>query len=131
MSRWSDAYPDRLSDDEVLELLRNEIYKVDLDTGDITGPSGRKLSPGGSGRQREYGRVCLYSGGAKRRMPWHQLVWMAGTDSVVPTNFTVHHCDLDPSHNAFSNLLCLHTVDHKKVHDGVTLMLDESDEVPF
>ncbi len=41
---------------------------------------------------------------------------MAGTDSIVPSGFEVHHDDKYVQNNSFSNLFALHKIDHGKWH---------------
>lgn len=68
--------------------------------------------------------VRLYFMGRRKSMAVHRLVWMAATGVTIPYGFEIHHRDEDTQNNQFSNLLCLHRLDHQKFHENVV-------EVPF
>jgi len=116
----------KLSDYDVLYLLETGIYRVNLETAEVTGPLGKVLKTRGEGNgSQDYQFVSLKAGQKQRKIALHKLVWMAGTMSVVPPNFEVHHRDEDTTSNGFRNLMAIHKIDHKKVH------ADDATDTPF
>lgn len=120
-----------MTDAEVLKLLRAGVYRVNLETGVVYGPTDKALAAEPRGRG-EYLFVRLYAvirGVPKAKaIAVQRLVWMAATGEVIPPGFEVHHEDEETQSNAFSNLLCLHKLDHRKKHRHRV----ESDEpIPF
>lgn len=116
-----------LTDVEVLELLRLKIYEVDLETGRVFGTTikGRRVEVKQevNGKAGDYLGIRIKCKGRRRKIAVHVLVWMAGTLSIRPTNWQVHHLDENPLNNTFTNLICLHPMDHQKFH--------AEDETPF
>lgn len=116
------------SQHDVLQWLANGVYRVDLATAQVFNRKGEELAPRNKGgRRAEYWQIRLYHGGKKITLGLSILVWIAGTNTAVPKWFEIHHRDENPGNNAFSNLLCLHCVDHRKVH----LPEGELEEAPF
>lgn len=114
------------TDDDVLYLLNQDAYTVCLETATVTSPRGRIIVPRTEGNgSEEYLFVRLYFSRAERKIALHKLVWMAGTRSLVPENFEVHHRDNDTRNNSFINLMAIHKIDHKKIH------ADDPAEIPF
>ena len=115
-----------LTDFEILELLKSKVYDVDLVTGKVYGLSRGspvEIKQEIGGKDSNYLGVRIKYKRKRRKIAVHVLVWMAGTLSIRPPKWQVHHIDEDPLNNAFSNLACLHPIDHLKFH--------ERDEVPF
>ena len=61
-------------------------------------------------------RVDLCHQRKRRSCNLSQLVWMQATGSPIPKGYEVHHIDEDPKNNDFDNLLCIHSLDHMKIH---------------
>ncbi len=116
----------KLTQKDILGLLRIGKYSVDFETGDIYGQGG-KLLKSQTGNSEPYLYINLYDTGKRIAIVVHKLVWMAGTMSTVPRNFEIHHRDLDPTNNSFNNLICVHKIDHAKLHSEYI----EDDETPF
>jgi hypothetical protein len=72
-----------------------------------------------------YEFIRLYDVDKVKTIGVARLVWIVATGCEVPGQFEIHHWDRDRKNNAFGNLLCVHKLDHKKLH-----ALDD-DEVPF
>ena len=108
-------YKTRLSCREILNLFKKGYYSVDPDTGTVYGQRGQAITPFPC---NGYLFVRLYfDGDFKRVMAVHKLVWMWVTKAPIPRSFEVHHDDENPLNNAWVNLICLHELDHRKVHD--------------
>ena len=100
---------------EVMTALRRKVYTVDLSTGAVTRTAtGRVVTP----YLKKGGRklIRLYVAGKVKAMHVARLVWMAGAGRTIPKGFEVHHRDDDSSSDAWDNLICLHRLDHHKVH---------------
>ncbi len=109
----------RLTNADVLKLLKQRVYTVDLAQGVVLGQRGKPLKTveregGFSGVGLVYLFVELYhkDSDKRRKIGVSSLVWMAGTQQAVPRGFEIHHQDMNTLNNAFINLYCLHTVDH-------------------
>lgn len=116
-------YTDTITDQEVLALFASRKYIVDTTTGVVADRRGVPLHVTYGGREngrafkKQYHYVRLYYENYKRRaLPVAQIVWMVATNSTPPEGFEFHHRDENPSNNAFSNILCLHPLDHDKFH---------------
>lgn len=72
-------------------------------------------------------RVDLFYKGLHRGVLISHLVWMYNTNQILPENFQIHHIDNDPMNNEFSNLICVHPLDHVKLHASSI----DDDDVPF
>lgn len=48
---------------------------------------------------------------------YSRLIWMIGTGEKIPANYEIHHINEDHSNNAFSELICVHHIDHAKLHN--------------
>ena len=72
-------------------------------------------------------RVDIWSGGKRLSINVSHLVWMQHTNSLLPAGWEIHHRDENPYNNSFSNMLCLHPLDHQKLHARET----DKEEVPF
>jgi len=74
-------------------------------------------------------RVDLCHNARRRSCHVSQLVWMVNADMPVPKGFEIHHLDEDKHNNAFNNLVCVHALDHAKLHGNGGEGAD--DDVPF
>lgn len=54
------------------------------------------------------------------------LVWMHRCNQTIPIDFEMHHIDENPLNNLFCNLLCIHKIDHHKLHK-----IEIEEEIPF
>lgn len=102
-----------MTDEEVLSLLRRGVYEVDLVTAEVF-REGKKLKT--SPNSKGYQKLTLAEHPQRRHILLHKFIWMAGTMSCAPPSFEVHHRDENKDNNSFSNLLCVHSVDHAKLH---------------
>lgn len=115
-------FPKRLSNQEIVELLREGKYLVCLETGTITNKQGKQLTPY-VGNEDGYLFVRIYKSPGRRTLPVAWVVWMAGNDMALPEGFEVHHVNRVVHDNSFNNLLGLSVIDHQKVH--------KVEEIPF
>ena len=114
-------YPHVLTQKEIIRLLRHRVYRVDANTGMVYGPANKPVTPFMAydcGREKPYLFVRLYSNNKRKAISVSKLVWMSVTYQPVPPKFEIHHADNDPGHNWWSNLICLHKEDHKKMHEN-------------
>ena len=119
--------PTPVTKQEVLDWLQDGAFTVA--EGQIYTRDGRCLVQRINKRKRcEHGdaRVDLCFGGRRKSMHVSHLIWMWGTNSVIPDGYEIHHRDENPLNNAFDNLLCLHPIDHAKLHATV-----EEEPTPF
>lgn len=116
----------RMNDVELLQLLRRKQYTTCPIKGVVFNSRGRKLKPF-KGKRGQHLFVVLFSEGKKRRgISLGRLIWMDAMDCVIPANWEIHHRDENPRNNRFDNLICLHPVDHAKLHKT-----EDEDDVPF
>lgn len=118
----------RLTQKEVLKALRQRVYVVDLTTGEVTRRrSNRVVTP----YVKKGGRklIRLYVGGKVKAIHLSRLVWMAGANRLIPKRFEVHHFDEENDNDGFGNLICLHALDHRKMH--ASRYAAEAEKVPF
>lgn len=111
---------------EILEWLQSGAFSIA--DGQVYTRSGRQLAQRINKRRRcEHGdpRVDLIYGGKRVSMHVSQLVWMWGTNSVIPDGYEIHHRDEDCMNNSFDNLIAVHPIDHAKLHAQV------EEAVPF
>ena len=109
-------YTTRLTDEQIVELFTNHIFHVDIDLAIVTNlVTGNQMTPY-IGNTEGHRFVRIYYNQSRRTTALHRLVWMFATLTPIPTGWEIHHRDSDTSHNAFSNLLCLHQLDHRKLH---------------
>lgn len=57
-----------------------------------------------------------------------RLVWMAGSGRTIPKGFEVHHRDELNSSDGWPNLICLHRLDHQKMHAHQEVYWDDIPE---
>lgn len=116
-----------LTQKQILKLLKAGVYFVDEDP--CKEPGGQPILVRAS---REVGKwfyedgrawVRLYWQGRRKMILFARLVWMSRTLCVVPKDFEIHHDDLDRRNDRWDNLICLHKLDHRKVH--------EHEDLPF
>ncbi len=72
-------------------------------------------------------RVDLFHESVRRSCHVSQLIWMFGADQAIPEGFEIHHRDEDCLNNDFSNLICVCSMDHSKLHKSLS-GLEESEE---
>ena len=113
-------YSSFLCQKEIIALLQRKVYRVAPNIGVVYGPKGVVLPFFTEGRAY----VRLYWNQKKKVIGVARLVWMSVTLTVIPRRYEVHHRDEDKSNNAWENLLCLHKLDHRKLHE-------EQEEIPF
>lgn len=113
---------------DVLYLIRKGIY-TERD-GVIYGRLGKVVVPFTSrkknGEQDRKKHVRLYYNHKRKAIRVSRLVWMIHTKRTIPKGFEIHHVDEDSDNDRWENLMCLHHLDHRKVHQ-----LPDLDEVPF
>jgi hypothetical protein len=108
---------------EVLAAIRAGLYAVDADTGSVTNRRGKPVAFVVKPSGRRF--VRLYVRGKVKAIAVARLVWMSVAGRTIPKGFEIHHRDEDNSNDAWNNLICLHALDHLKVHAAT------DDEVPF
>lgn len=114
---------------QVLEWLRAGVYTVDgtrIYKGDVElvqRINKRRTSHNGDAR------VDLYHEGCRISMHVSHLVWMSNTNQVLPKGFEIHHDDEDCTNNQWYNLICVHPLDHNKLHRTSWSIPD--DDIPF
>lgn len=109
--------PKPVTKQDVLDWLQDGTFTIA--DGQIYTRDGRALVQRMNKRRRcEHGdpRVDLFHGGRRKSMHVSHLIWMWGTNCTIPDGFEIHHRDEDPNNNDFNNLLCLHAIDHAKLH---------------
>lgn len=105
----------RMTPREVMSALTKRVYTVDLTTGAVTRTAtGRVVTP----YVKKGGRrlIRLYMNGKVKALHAARLVWMAGAGRTIPKDFEVHHRDETNDSDGFENLVCLHRLDHRKMH---------------
>jgi len=109
----------------IIEVVGDVIYK-NHKNGDRCELSRRRTKR--KGMSDGDWRVDLAVGKVRRSMMVSQVVWMWNTRCEIPKDFEIHHIDENFDNNAFSNLICVHMIDHQKFHqmDGVG-----DEETPF
>ena len=113
------------SNEDVLRWLLSGVFVVNPDKGDVIKiesklGSNYKLKARINRRNRsDIGdpRVDLYYEGKRKSCHVSNLVWMSRTGSIVPEGFEIHHIDEDPTNNNWNNLICVHSMDHVKLHN--------------
>ncbi len=114
VSRWLNA--------GIFVVTESKVFKI----------GGRELSQRVNNRRgMEDGdpRVDLQHEKKRRSCHVSQLVWMQETRQPIPSGFEIHHFDENPHNNSFSNLICVHKLDHLKFHSAGEVGLDP--EIPF
>lgn len=116
-----------LDKDSILMMLKQGILKISVEDG--TGRvfrNGRELSARENKRKRcKTGdfRVDIWYKGERVSINVSHLVWMQSTLRLIPIGWEIHHVDGNIYNNNFDNLMCLHPLDHSKLHN--------KEEVPF
>lgn len=116
-------YREKLTRQEVLDLFNQGNYIADIETGKVYSRKGKELYTFSSKRSPNLW-VRIFKHPGYRCTPIAHIIWMVGTGFVVPDGWEVHHRNLNPLDNRFTNLLCVHPLDHDKLHA-------ELEEVPF
>lgn len=117
----------RMTPREVLGALTNRVYTVDLVTGAVTrARTGRVVTPFVKGGGRKL--IRLYWNGKVKAMHLARLVWMAGAKRTIPKRFEVHHRDERNSSDGWDNLICLHQLDHRKLHRNTDVY---AEDIPY
>jgi hypothetical protein len=112
--------PKPVTKQEVLDWLQEGAFTIA--DGEVYTRAGRQLVQRlnkRKGSERGDARVDLKYGGKRRSINVSHLVWMWGTNSVIPDGYEIHHMDEDPTNNNFDNLVALHPIDHAKMHATV------------
>jgi hypothetical protein len=106
----------RISEVEVVALLKAGKYRVDPETCEIIGPAGRTITPVLIHRANRHW-VRVYGFGGVRTITRSRIVWLSVTLCPLPSrDWEIHHLDRIPSNDRFSNLIALHKLDHRKLH---------------
>lgn len=108
---------------DLLEFVKKGPYLIDIDEGIIYNSRGHELSTYANDDGHLF--VRIYWNGKRKAIAVHRLVWMAATKSTIPEKFQVHHRDGDTENNSFTNLMCVHEMDHRKFHE------EHYEEIPF
>jgi plasmid replication initiation protein len=121
-------YPETLTNEEILKLSARGQYIADLESGVILTKQGHYKKPyiGGEGNALY---TKLKHQGKYKTISVHRLIWMVGTGHTIPESWEVHHRDENNRNNCFTNLICLHPIDHKKLHYGPSNT--KENHVPF
>ena len=119
------AYSGTLTPTDIIATF-DTVFSVDVNDGSV-----RRLSNGRTirpyiGNPEGHAFVRLYHGKRRKTIAVHRLVWMFATRAEIPPKFEIHHRDHDTANNAFDNLVCVHYLDHRKLHAD-----DDADDVPF
>lgn len=106
-----------------------------LEEGVFTVTDGRVFKGPKELRQRINCRRGMHDGDARVDL-WHecqrrschvsQLVWMTNAGRPIPDGFEIHHRDENPHNNDFENLVCVHPMDHSKLHRET-----QASDIPF
>lgn len=128
------GYTYTLTDTDIINLVVKGKYTVDLEAGIIlSGRTGKPLYTSCSERSPNLW-VRVYDHPGIRALPVARMVWIVGTGHQLPDGWEVHHWNLDPIDNRFSNLLALHPDDHRKFHNGTfhfETITGTNEHVPF
>jgi hypothetical protein len=102
----------KITDNDILKMIKSGEIKVDLETGDVR-RNGRLLK-GCNGRGRCEDRLGYHISvnGNRRMIVAGKLVWMAGARRILPEGFVVHHIDEDIYNNTWMNLIAVLDQDH-------------------
>lgn len=109
----------------ILDLFDLDILIIEENPVRISN-RGRVLKPTINFRKRSNRgdpRVDIWHKGKRKSINVSHLVWMYHTRTTLPPGFEIHHIDENPENNNFSNLICVHCLDHLKLHP--------SPEIPF
>jgi len=110
---------------EVLDWINSGVIRID---GQAVYKGARELTQRENARNRcEVGdpRVDLAHNLKRKSVNVSHLVWMDATRVLIPKDFEIHHRDENPLNNNFDNLICVHQLDHRKLHGEI------EEEVPF
>jgi hypothetical protein len=121
MSRRGAPAMPRITEAQVLELVKAGKYKVCPRTAEVIGPKGKAIAPhpcnGRKGGSRLY--VRLYGFGGVRTVALARLVWISVVGQPLPgPDWEVHHRDECNNSDGWDNLIACHRLDHRKIHYG-------------
>lgn len=120
-----------LSDEELIEVIYSDKYIVNPDNGSITYRNG---SPLRIDRDSDGDRlfVTIYYKGKRKKVGIHRIIWLYVTKEPTPPKYEIHHRNEDKEDNRWSNLFCLHPLDHDKLHNGDLICNNsDPDQLPF
>lgn len=113
MSRKRDRRRERgrkyqyLTDEKIVELIRAEVFFVDVETGVVRTRKKTLTHFKARSRGRKnvyYPTVILHYKGARKNIVVHKLVMMAELMAVIPPDCDVDHKDRDTTNPVISNL---------------------------
>lgn len=111
------AYKERLTNEELIELFNQGKYYADLQTGLIYSEKTEcEVFTYNGSRTGNYRWIRIYDQPKHRTIAVAHIIWMVGSQCSIPKGWQIHHKDTNESNNCFSNLICLHPIDHQKVH---------------
>lgn len=102
----------------ILNLFDLQILEIEENPVKIL-RKGKELKPTLNLRKRSLRgdpRVDIFYNKQRKSINISHLVWMYHTRMVIPNGFEIHHIDENPENNNFSNLICVHCLDHLKLH---------------
>lgn len=116
---------------KILWLLQQKIVtlQVDENGSTVVSKGGKELAQRINTRRRMNdgdARVDICFDKKKLSINVSHLVWMFYTNCVIPEGWEIHHRNEDPTDNSFNNLICVHPIDHRKLH-----AVKDEEEVPF
>ena len=121
-------YTSKLTTGEILTLIREGRYHVDLDLGEVTsGRTQKRLFTYTGSARSKTPYVSLYKSPKFISIPVSRLIWIAATEEEIPEGFQIHHLNKDDNDNRWENLVALHSKDHFKFHTNG----HSEEEVPF
>lgn len=120
----------------VLDRIEDGAYVIDPVTAEVRTRRGRVIRGFLSGKKNgpKYRFVRIHARHPDGRLGVKtimvaRLVWISVTRCEIPKCWQIHHRDRNSENDAWANLLCLHELDHKKVHAGDATPAEE--EIPF
>jgi hypothetical protein len=116
----------RISESQIVALVKAGKYKVCRQTATVIGPRGKPIKPHPckSKRLRTAGDECrrfvrLYGFGGVRTIALARLVWISVVGEPLPSkDWEVHHRDECNHSDGWDNLIAVHKLDHRKLHNG-------------
>lgn len=131
----------KLSVGDVVSLLKSGAYTVNPATAEVRNRRGQIIGGFLCGREGKKYRYVRVHGKAPdgrlgvKTLPVSKLVWISVTRREVPKGFQLHHRDRDTTNDSWPNLLCVHELDHVKLHAADapenTAVTPAEDPIPF